>query len=323
MNYIVFDLEWNQSSTGEEQAPGLPFEILEIGAVKCNSQMEQIQSFHRLIRPQVYLQFHKVTDELLHLDMEELQKEASFCRVAQDFLNWCRGEEDQDFVFCSWGSQDLTEFQRNMKYYGMEPIANGPIPFLDVQKLFSIAYEDRKTRRALEYAVDYLHIEKDAAFHRADGDAYYTARVLEKCNDPAVLKYVSYDVFRPPVRREDEIKVQFDTYMKYISREFADKEEAFRDKEVISSKCYLCHRNLKKIIKWFSAGGKQYYCVAHCEKHGYLKGKIRVRKTDEDKVYVVKTTKFISEDEVEAIALRKDHAREMRRRHRASAKRRG
>ena len=115
------------------------------------------------------------------------------------------------------------------------------------------------------------------------------------------------------------MKVQFDTYMKYISRQFHDKEEAFRDKEVISSKCYLCHRNLKKKIKWFSAGGKQYYCVAYCEKHGYLKGKIRVRKTDEAKVYIVKTTKFISEKEVEAIAQRKEHTKEMRRRHRASA----
>ena len=35
MNYIVFDLEWNQSSSGEEPETALmPFEIIEIGAVK-------------------------------------------------------------------------------------------------------------------------------------------------------------------------------------------------------------------------------------------------------------------------------------------------
>ena len=31
MNYIVFDLEWNQSNTGlEEEAVSIPFEIIEI-----------------------------------------------------------------------------------------------------------------------------------------------------------------------------------------------------------------------------------------------------------------------------------------------------
>ena len=41
MNYIVFDLEWNQSPNGKEREnPRLPFEIIEIGAVKLNSRLE-------------------------------------------------------------------------------------------------------------------------------------------------------------------------------------------------------------------------------------------------------------------------------------------
>ena len=110
------------------------------------------------------------------------------------------------------------------------------------------------------------------------------------------------------------MKAQFDTYVKYISREFKDKTEAFADKEVVSSKCYLCHRNLRKKIKWFSANGRHYYCVAYCEKHGYLKGKIRVRKAYDGGVYIVKTTKLIPKEEAEAIAARRDHAREVRKR---------
>ena len=35
MNYIVLDLEWNQSCRGKEYTVlGLPFEIIQIGAVK-------------------------------------------------------------------------------------------------------------------------------------------------------------------------------------------------------------------------------------------------------------------------------------------------
>lgn len=115
-----------------------------------------------------------------------------------------------------------------------------------MQKLFSIAYEDRKSRRALEWAVDYLEIKKDIPFHRAFSDAYYTARVLAAIRDLEVLKNVSYDVFNPPLCREEEIKVQFDTYFKYISRTFPDKTAALADREVSSSKCYLCRRNLRK-----------------------------------------------------------------------------
>lgn len=312
MNYIIFDLEWNQSSTGTEEAvEQLPFEIVEIGAVRYNSQMEETGRFCELVRPQVYLEMHKITGQLIHLDMEELLKGDTFPEVMERFLKWCResGGSDEacqeDAIFCTWGTQDLTELQRNMKYFGMEPLAEGPIPFLDIQKLFSIAYEDRKSRRALEYAVDFLHIPKDIPFHRAFSDAYYTAKVLAQCSAPEILKNVSYDVYHPPLKREEEIKTRFDTYMKYISRQFADKEEAFQDREVISSKCYLCHRNLRKKIKWFSTNGRHYYCVAYCEKHGYLKGKIRVRKTDDNKVYIVKTTKFISRQEAEAIGRRK------------------
>lgn len=323
MNYIVLDLEWNQGGEDAERHPA--FEIVEIGAVKLNEQMEQVDEFHGLIRPQIYHEMHRVTGELIRLDMEMLQEGETFVEVMERFLAWCGGAQVgvsagsacEQIIFCTWGTQDLTELQRNMRYYGMEPLSGGPIPYLDVQKLFSIAYEDCKTRRSLEYAVDYLHIAKDAPFHRALSDAYYTGKILAQCKDPKVLRNVSYDVYHPPVRREEEIKVQFDTYCKYISRQFADREEAFRDREVVSSKCYICHCNIRKKIKWFSGNGKQYYCLAYCEKHGYLKGKIRVRKTDDDKVYVVKTTKFITEEQAGEIERRREHVSQMRKKHRS------
>lgn len=308
MNYIILDLEWNQSSTGKEpEVATLPFEIIEIGAIKLNHERIMVSEFSQLIRPTVYRRMHRITSKLIHMRMEELERGNPFTQVAADFLNWC----GEDYIFCTWGPLDLTELQRNFRYYGMEPLSKGPIAFLDVQKLFSIAYEDRKSRRALEWAVDYLEIEKDIPFHRAFSDAYYTAKVLAAIQDPEVLKNVSYDVFNPPTCREEEIKVQFDTYFKYISRIFLDKAAALADREVSSSKCYLCHRNLRKKVKWFSPNGRHYYCVAHCEKHGYLKCKIRIRKTEDGQVYVVKTSRFITPEDVEKLTERREHARKM------------
>ena len=42
MNYIIFDLEWNQCPDGKvKENPALPFEIVEIGAVKLNSGRQE------------------------------------------------------------------------------------------------------------------------------------------------------------------------------------------------------------------------------------------------------------------------------------------
>lgn len=317
MNYIIMDLEWNQSNTGtEKEVRELPFEIIEIGAIKLNKDHKMIDEFSELIKPVVYKEMHHITRKLIHLQIEELEKGRPFPEVMNQFLNWC----GEDYIFCTWGPLDLTELQRNIRFYGMKPLCDRPMAFLDVQKLFSIVYEDSKTRRALEYAVDFLEMEKDIPFHRAFSDAYYTAKILAGLPDPAIEKLVSYDVFMTPKTREDEIHVVFDSYAKYISREFADKTEALADREVSSTKCYLCHKNLRKKIKWFSPNGRHYYSLAYCDKHGYMKGKIRIRKAESDRVYVVKTLKFISEEDAGKIAGRQDRARELRRQKRHQQK---
>jgi len=301
MNYIVMDLEWNQGSRGQNAA--IPFEIIEIGAVKLNSDFCEIGTFSRLVKPQIYREMNQITGQLVHINMQQLRQASYFEDVMEEFLEWCGHEE---YIFCTWGPTDLTELQRNMCFFGMEPLFEGPAAFLDLQKIFSIVYEDAKIRRSLEWAIEYLDMEKDIPFHRAFSDACYTARIMRDMPHKEALQKVSFDLFTPPQGRDEEIKIQFPDYNKYISRIFPDKKTAFADNEVSSSKCYLCHRNLKKQVKWFTPNGKHYYCVAFCEKHGYLKGKIRVRKADEGGIYIVKTTKFISEAQVKEILEKKE-----------------
>ncbi|MCD7725380.1 MAG: exonuclease domain-containing protein [Clostridiales bacterium] len=308
MNYIILDLEWNQSSTGKEEVSKLlPFEIIEIGAIKLNSDRIMIDEFSELIKPQVYHEMHHITGKLIHLQMDQLEQGCPFPEVMRRFRDWC----GEDCMFCTWGPLDLVELQRNIRYYGLEPLSDGPFRYLDVQKLFSIAYEDRKSRRTLEYAIDFLHIEKDIPFHRAFSDAYYTAKILAGL-EAQVLSNYSFDVFHLPKDKDSEIHVVFQDYAKYISRGFADKSEAIADKTVISTKCYLCHRGLRKKIRWFTPNGKHYYSVAYCDKHGYMKSKIRIRKSEEDLVYVVKTEKFITEEQMADIRDKQERSKKQR-----------
>ncbi|NBH27715.1 DNA polymerase III [Lachnospiraceae bacterium] len=300
MNYIVLDLEWNQGSGQEPEVKEMPFEVIDIGAVKLNEKRNIMDKYNQLVKPVVYHQMNRITSDLVHLHMEDLQKGRSFVEVMNEFLAWC----GEDYVFCTWGPLDLFELQRNMHYFHMEPLSGKPVKFLDVQKLFSIAYEDKKSRRSLEYAIDFLQIEKDVPFHRAFSDAYYTARILEQMEE-GVLENYSIDTYILPKTREEEVHVMFHDYMKYISREFPDKQKAIEDREVISTKCYLCRRNIRKKVRWFSTNGKHYYSISVCPVHGYMKSKIRIRKSENDKVYVVKTSKFITEEECQKIMKRK------------------
>lgn len=318
MKYIVLDLEWNQSD-GKGGPGGLPFEIVEIGAVKLNYWMKQTGEFEELIKPRIYPHLHYMTSQIVHLDKEDFENADNFEEVMKRFQKWC----GKDYIFCIWGTLDLTELQRNMCFYGMEELSTKPLPFLDVQKLYSIAFEDGKIRRSLEYAVDEMNIPKTVPFHRAKNDAYYTAKVLELIHKKhrEVESYKSYDLFMVPQDKSDEVKVRFRTYFKYISREFTDKTEAMSDKDVSSTRCYLCNKPTRKIIKWFSVNGRHYYYVGQCPKHGYMKCKVRMKKADDGNVFVVKTKKIVDEPTVNDIREKQEKLRLQRaeRRHRESS----
>ena len=311
MNYIILDLEWNQADDLKTKLESeLMFEIIEIGAIKLNSETMEIDNFHELIKPQVFNRMNQVTGELIHISMNELQDCRSFNEVARDFIRWC----GDNYIFCTWGSLDLTELQKNMDFYKLPGLSKNPLKYYDVQKLFSIAYEDKKIRRTLQYAVEFLNIKEEVPFHCADADAVYTAEVFKKVAAvEGVLKNYSFDTYHLPQSKAEEINVVFDDYAKYISREFINKLSAMNDKDVVSTKCFLCGTKTKKKVPWFSNNGKNYYSVMFCPKHGNIKGKIRMKKSMQDRVYVVKTMKQVNAEAVNDIITKRNQIREGRR----------
>ncbi|MCI8505750.1 MAG: exonuclease domain-containing protein [Lachnospiraceae bacterium] len=302
VDYIVLDLEWNQSPRGKAgERFGLPFEIIEIGAVKLDERRAVCSSFHEMIRPTVYRQLHYKTKEILQMDMKELSLARGFKEVIQDFFEWC----GKDYVMCTWGSMDLTELQRNLKYFRVKNPLKKPLLYYDVQKLFSLLYEDGKSRRSLKDAVEHLEIEEDIPFHRALDDTLYTAKIMEKMDMDAVRQYLSVDYFQLPEKKEEELHIVFDRYAKDVSRVFASREQIMEDKEIISTKCYICGRSLRKKMRWFPAGARNYLCLAYCQDHGYMKGKLRLKKAERGGIFAVKTLKFVSEAEAEELRLKR------------------
>lgn len=310
-NYIVFDLEWNQCSEGKENSvEHFPFEIIEIGAVKLNEQFQMISEYHKLITPQVYTQLHYKISEVTHMDMQELEKEGEwFPEVITDFLAWC----GEDYRFCTWGSMDLTELQRNMDYHQIPIPFEKPLFYYDIQKLYALQQGDNKIKPSLDRAVEELGILEERPFHRALDDAYYTGKVLQSIDFSRLEPYLSIDYYRVPKTRGEEIYLEFPTYAKYVSREFETKEEALADKAVTDMICKDCRRMLRKKMKWFTLNQKQYFCLAVCPEHGFVRGKIRMKKSEYGGFYVVKTMKPVDEFGAESVFHKKEEQRQKRR----------
>lgn len=312
-NYIVFDLEWNQSANGKERSiPHFPFEIIEIGAVKLDEGFQMTGEFHRLVRPQVYTQMHHAISEVTHMNMKELKQNGiSFPEAAAEFLAWC----GENAVFCSWGNMDLLELQRNMDYYHMDNPFPKPLLYYDVQKLYGLFYREN-ARISLDAAVEAQELLEERPFHRALDDAYYTGKLLTLLGrtpgPEAILPFWSVDYYRLPSSKKEEIRMTFPGYSKYVSRVFDTKEDAMADKGVTEMMCYRCGRMLRKKIRWFTPNQRTYFALARCPEHGYLKGKIRMKKVEEESVFAVKTLKETDEEGAQSIIQKKDDVRKKR-----------
>ncbi len=285
MNYIVLDLEWNQSPSGKKRIfKSLPFEIIEIGAIKLNENFEIIDKFQETIRPVIYPHMHHISQEVTGFTTSELQHSRRFPDVFRQFLSWCGTEE---YRFCTWGPLDLTELQRNMNHYHL-PLFPAPVFYYDIQEIFSQLKEDGIVRRSLEYAVDDLHISHQGDFHRALVDAYYTARVMSAFSIDEVLPRYTVDTYQQPRNRKEEFYISYGTSSKYVSQAFPSKPAVIKDPEVVSMKCCICQKRLRKKIHWFTENSKNYYALAYCSEHGFLSGKIHIKKNDSDYYFAIK-----------------------------------
>ena len=293
--YIVFDLEWNQALGASRSVAGMPFEIIEIGAVKLDAGMQEIDTFREVVRPVVYPKIHFRTHEVINIGIEELRREGiSFRKACGAFLAWCY-KDGENPRFCTWGDADILQLRRNMRYYRMKSAFPYPMLYYDVQKLYSLDRgESRRKVYPLDEAVTELGLDASEPFHRALDDAIYTAQVL-RCLDMERLKaYVSVDYFALPGSSDEVIYLKFPDYSKYVSCAYVTKEAMLSDKTVTDMICPRCNRMLRKKLRWFTTNHRQYHCIGICPEHGYVKGKIRVKHTDDGKVFAVKTIKQVS-----------------------------
>lgn len=183
MNYMVFDLEFNQGFNFKNENvktinPKCPFEIIDIGAVKLNEDLDTISTFDELIKPTIYRRLHPLIKKMTGITKESLKAARPFNEIYKEFNDFI---SDVD-ILCVWGTVDIKELLRNMEYHNLD-ISIVPKEFIDVQHYASRHLESLSNNSVgLGTAAKLMNIPLDTQLHKAFNDAYYTAEVFKKIN---------------------------------------------------------------------------------------------------------------------------------------------
>jgi len=208
MKYIIYDLEFNQKLNTTEIEPNnsssLPFEIIQIGALKLTEQFQTISTFNNLIKPTLYTTIHPYVENLTKINKDKVSLCKNFVDVYEDFLEFI-GEGE--IVLCVWGIVDIKELQRNLKFYNLSTSSMSKY-YIDIQKYASKYLQSPKgSKISLKNAIELLNITIKGEFHDALNDAYYTAEVFKKIHDDTIIP----NIYVPtPPRRVTQPKETID-----------------------------------------------------------------------------------------------------------------
>ncbi len=207
----------------------MPFEILQIGALKLDHEFRTVNTFARLVKPTLYPVVSPFITELTGITTDQLKEEAYFPEVYQDFIRFI-GEETS--VFCVWGKSDVKELYRNAFYHDLDHSLL-PKEYLNIQPYASehLGFSAKKLLR-LKHTVEALGIVLSHSFHDALGDAFYTAEILKKIYQPT-MKLKSYDLQQTVTQpRKPKQVIDYDQLLRQFVKMY-EREMTEEEKEII------------------------------------------------------------------------------------------
>lgn len=230
MNYIVFDLEFNQNISSLQnfdiKGSRYPFEIIQIGAVKLDLEFNVIDSFNRYVRPSIYSSILPFITELTGITTEQLLAEKSFPEIYKEFVEFI---DDPNSIFCIWGMSDIKELYKNVEYHALN-LKFLPRMFINLQPYVSLhmKFSQKKLMR-LQHVVEVLEIPILNEFHNALNDAYYTSRIFKKIYNSSIQPKI-YDpsfINASPRQRKRVIDIDglLQQFEKMYERELNEEEK--------------------------------------------------------------------------------------------------
>lgn len=176
MDYCILDIEFN----GRKFASDLPMEVIEIGAVKLDENLQQISEFSSLIKPVYFSTLNSFIKEKTGIPQEAIDAADGFPEVITRFQQWLG--PSNAFLLVTWGGEDLKRIILDTRMHGMDDAYWMSVNYYDLLKGY-IQYRNVKNDVSVETALQELGIAPEGSAHRALDDAKMTANIFRAVFD--------------------------------------------------------------------------------------------------------------------------------------------
>ena len=232
MNYIIFDLEFNQGfdrvNNKTVSNAKCPFEIIQNGAIKLDSNLNILDTFSSYIKSEIYKDIHPFVKKMTGITNSDLKNAPSFKDVYKDFLQFIGSK---NAIFGTWGTNDLKELHRNILFYNI-PLDNLPTMYINIQQHASSFFNNPVGKCiGLQNAISTLELEQDKKYHNALNDAYYTSLVFQKINNKNIKpETYTYNLSKKEKQKQKQkLKIDYDKlfgeFKNMLKRELTKEEK--------------------------------------------------------------------------------------------------
>lgn len=255
MAYVIIDLEFNNLSEIDKYIPNytetfseevngnVKNEIIQIGAIKVDKYMKQIDELKVYIKPSIFSSTNPKILELTGIKEEELESGVSFSVAMEKLKDFMESGD----ILCSWAKDDVREIIINSLHhnYDCKDILK---EYIDIQEYCTKVLGNHKVL-GLKNALSKLKINVDTELlHDALNDAQFEYLVFKRLyNSRAIKGYIIKDVYKHPIIKVD------------IRKEFS------LDKEKILGSCPKCGNDISRESDVVSQSFKYIY-VGECSK---------------------------------------------------------
>lgn len=237
MDYVILDLEWNGSYS--KRYHKYVNEIIEFGAVKIDSNLQVVDQFSMLIKPQIGKKITNIVENLTHITNEELtESDNTFTHVLSKFVRFLGNS-----ILLSWGTGDVLTLIENHKYF----FQKDTLPFLKQYCNLQLYCQKRMNlnepskQLGLSNCAQLLGIAQDGLdLHRAYDDALLSSACFIKLFDKPSLLTETEDASSPEFYRKLFFKP---TYIYDINNPLIDKKQMY-------FRCDKCNARAKQKTKW-------------------------------------------------------------------------
>lgn len=203
--YVVIDLEMCKTSKVYKNTYPYAREIIQIGAVMMDDNLEIVDEFNEFVKPQ-YGDLDSFIKKLTGITKKDLSSASMLAEVFERFNAWLPQE---DFVMISWSMTDKSQLTKELEVKGIsidEKFQQVFETWVDCQPQFSEKLDAGGRCYALQEALIATDVCADGRAHDGLADAKNTALLYAKMQKEEKL------VMNPYYRKAHEEQIECLTY---------------------------------------------------------------------------------------------------------------